>query len=289
MGAAPGLTVRPLAMTGTTGMKPRGITGSNPPVAYQILRPLPTRQGPFFYLPDPNRRPMQLFKLIFDHDLRLADLLEPPTDSRGDAERGSPASAASLEDFLKPDPTYTRLYLSGTRLPEEHFGLDTLELSDEIVRILDRSLGTGAFVTSRGARERLATALADIQPGQAVIVPSDRAGEEVSPEEVRTLHLNTSEEPHRRRRALGIALQKGHMVLFKEQAHHGYDLHLYSAENPYPRLFGDLKTLLTGRPDQRFFSINAKRMRSERMFYFEMWTLERPPHGFEEVFAESVM
>jgi hypothetical protein len=39
----------------------------------------------------------------------------------------------------------------------------------------------------------------------------------------------------------------------------------------------------------RFFSINGKKFRTERHFYFETWTLEKPPHGFEEVFPETVL
>jgi hypothetical protein len=39
----------------------------------------------------------------------------------------------------------------------------------------------------------------------------------------------------------------------------------------------------------RFFSMNGKRINSERTFYFETWALDRPPHGIEEVFTETVL
>ena len=231
---------------------------------------------------------MRLFKLIFDHDLRLRDLLEPPADLQGRENPNPSPAAASLEAFLKPDPTYSRIYLSGTQLAEEQFGFDTLPESEEIVAILQRNLSVHTVATAKGAREHLSKALGELQPGQAVILQKE-ASETIAPDRVRELHLNSSEEPLARRKALGRMLEQGHVVLFKEQAHHGYDLHIYSLSNLYPLLFQDLKFLLAGTPDIRFFSINAKRMRSERMFYFEMWTLDRPPHGFEEVFPESVM
>jgi len=85
----------------------------------------------------------------------------------------------------------------------------------------------------------------------------------------------------------GNVLKTGTYVIYKEQAHHGYDLHLFSMENIYPALFDALKPLVD---DQfRFFSINSKRMGSERHFYFETWTLENPPHGAEEVLPETVL
>ena len=231
---------------------------------------------------------MRLFKLIFDHDLRLRDLLEPPADLQGRENPNPAPAAASLEEFLKPDPTYSRIYLSGTQLAEEQFGFDTLPESDEIVAILQRNLSVQSVATAKGVHELLLKGLAEVQPGQALVLQRD-ASEKIDPDQVRALHLHSSEEPLARRKALGRILEHGHVVVFKEQAHHGCDLHIYSLNNLYPLLFQDLKSLLAGSPDIRFFSINAKRMRSERMFYFEMWTLDRPPHGFEEVFPESVM
>jgi hypothetical protein len=76
-------------------------------------------------------------------------------------------------------------------------------------------------------------------------------------------------------------------VIYKEQAKNGFDLHMFSKKNIYTKFFHPLQNML---PDAfRFFSINGKKFRSERHFYFETWTLARPPHGFEEVFPESVL
>ena len=86
---------------------------------------------------------------------------------------------------------------------------------------------------------------------------------------------------------LAHILKTGAYVLYKEQAHHGYDLHLFSMDNIYPTLFEQLKPVVSD--EFRFFSINSKRMGSERHFYFETWTLDNPPHGAEEVLAETVL
>jgi hypothetical protein len=84
---------------------------------------------------------------------------------------------------------------------------------------------------------------------------------------------------------LAEVLKSGDLVLYKEKAHQGFDLHLFSQKNIYPKLFYPLRNLVND--DFRFFSINGKRIRSERQFYFETWSLHKPPHGAEEVFAET--
>src|SRR5690625_7025682 len=73
--------------------------------------------------------------------------------------------------------------------------------------------------------------------------------------------------------------------LYKEQNHHGYDLHPFSKENIYAQLFYPFRELVS--PEFRFFSMNGKRITSERKFYFETWALHRPPHGAEDVLSDS--
>lgn len=228
---------------------------------------------------------MQLFKLIFDHDLRLEDLINPPLedDFRG---ASSVESERGLEMFLKPDLTYSRLYFSGSRLPEEQFGLNVLDSLDAMVEILWNAIPSDYQIyTLKGIPETLRQGISQLHPGQALVIGN---GPSPEAETLRTLSTTSGAEPRLHRKTMGEELKKGHFILFKEQAHHGFDLQLYSTENIYRKLFPGLKTLLQT-PDFRFFSINAKRMRSERMFYFEIWTLENPPHGFEEVFPESVL
>ncbi len=228
---------------------------------------------------------MQLFKLIFDHDLRLEDLINPPLE---DDFRGARSGEleGGLEMFLKPDLTYSRLYFSGTRLPEEQFGLNVLENLDSIVEILWNAIPSEYQIyTLKGIPETLRQGISQLHPGQALVIAK---GDAPSSEILRTLSTTSGAEPRQHRKILGEELKKGRFVFFKEQAHHGFDLQLYSAKNIFREMFPGLKALLNS-PDFRFFSINAKRMRSERMFYFELWTLDNPPHGFEEVFPESVL
>jgi hypothetical protein len=46
---------------------------------------------------------MDIFKLIYEHDLRLDALRERHLD------RSEQQTSSTLEDFLKPDPTYSKL------------------------------------------------------------------------------------------------------------------------------------------------------------------------------------
>ncbi|MFO7798875.1 MAG: hypothetical protein R6V22_03835, partial [Rhodohalobacter sp.] len=66
-----------------------------------------------------------LFKLIFEHDIRLDQLRERQLD------RDLQEVTGSVEDFLKPDPTYSKFYFSGTVLNKNEFGLNCLSYYDE--------------------------------------------------------------------------------------------------------------------------------------------------------------
>ena len=67
----------------------------------------------------------------------------------------------------------------------------------------------------------------------------------------------------------------------------GVDIEAFSRSNFYISLFDHFKTFLS--PSFRFFSINGKRIANEQLFYFETYRLDRPPHGFEEVFPNTVL
>src|SRR5690625_10655 len=76
-----------------------------------------------------------IFKLVFEHDLRLDDLRE--RNRREDGEAKGP----SLADFLKPDPTYSKFYLTGTELKNEKFGLNRLINFPVVRRALQQLVG----------------------------------------------------------------------------------------------------------------------------------------------------
>jgi hypothetical protein len=219
---------------------------------------------------------MDIFKLFFEHDLRLDALRERQLD------RSTQEVSGSLEDFLKPDPTYSKFYLTGTVLPDERFGINQLDKFDELLQLFSSVFsGYRCFVDE--SEISFEQAVRDTAIGKAVILTKEESSRWANSE----LDLDDDSNVGHRKEALAEVLESGDLVLYKENAHQGFDLHLFSEKNIYRSFFDPLKKLLD---DQfRFFSINGKRIRSERKFYFETWTLSRPPHGAEEVFPETVL
>lgn len=222
---------------------------------------------------------MDFFKLLYEHDQRLDSLRTRHTD------RSEPETSSTIEDFLKPDPTYSRFYLSGSRPNEQQFGLTTLQRAPELIEII-----SGIFKdwTPFASNESLASdpldrALARSRPGDLWIFTKE-SRPAVSPKQLLEDQNRTMSH---KSESLKQALESGNRVLFVEGAHHGLDLHLFSMENIYRELFFPIQEMVND--SFRFFSMNGKRIRSERNFFFETWRLERPPHGVEEVFSESVL
>lgn len=220
---------------------------------------------------------MDIFKLIYEHDLRLDSLRKRHTD------RKEQDVTLSIEEFMRPDPTYSKFYLTGTRVDEERFGLNILHTFPSILDAIEVALGDHLIVTSHQTQPSLKQAIEQMQIGEAILLTS----KETSETDLTELHIDSDSNVGHRKEPLRNALLADELVLYKEQAHHGYDLHLFSAANIYPSLFFPLQKLVSD--EFRFFSINGKRINSERKFYFETWTLHRPPHGAEEVFPETVL
>lgn len=219
---------------------------------------------------------MDIFKLIFEHDLRLDQLKERHTD------RQTQDVSSTLEDFLKPDLTYSKFYFTGTRIDEERFGLNTLSAYDKIITLLSRSLESFRVYTGNDYAD-LTEAINSSEIGAPIILSKS----DTIPWDLKTLAIDSNSNAGHKKESIAELLKTDDLLLYKEQAHHGFDLHLFSKNNIYRDMFYPLKTLVD---DQfRFFSINGKRIRSERKFYFETWTLDRPPHGAEEVFEETVL
>jgi hypothetical protein len=189
----------------------------------------------------------------------------------------------TLEDFMKPDPTYSKFYLSGTDLENERFGLNMLSSYDEIIEALDTAFKAKNIFTHKTAYSSIDKAIQDLKVGEVFILTDE---DEVNLD-LTTLHIDSNSNVGHLKEELKEVLEAGHIVIYKEQAKDGFDLHMFSKENVYQDMFYPLQKLV---PDHfRFFSINGKKFRSERHFYFETWTLDRPPHGFEEVFPETVL
>lgn len=220
---------------------------------------------------------MDIFKLIYEHDLRLESLRTRHTD------RDRQDVTVSLESLLKPDPTYSRFYLSGSRLDKQQFGLNALEHYPSVMKRLEKVLAPYRIFTHNGEQEDLIKTVETEPVGPAILLTTS-AAPSTSIEE---LSLDRESNTGHRKEPLRHALEQGELVLYKEQAHHGFDLHLFSRKNIYKSLFFPFKELV--QEQFRFFSINGKRIQSERKFYFETWALERPPHGVEEVFEQTVL
>ncbi len=219
---------------------------------------------------------MDIFKLFFNHDQRLDKL------AKRNANKSTEDKETSLEDFMKPDLTYSKFYITGTRLDDERFGINTLDKVKNIIDQLDQTFAGRTISTNQGSFQSLPQALAAVDIGEALVIGNDNRNYDFE-----TLAIDEESNVGHKKEELAEILKTGAFVLYKEQAHHGYDLHLFSMENIYPALFEKLKPLVDD--NFRFFSINSKRMGSERHFYFETWTLESPPHGAEEVFPETVL
>ncbi|HET8865470.1 MAG TPA: hypothetical protein VFM80_07205 [Gracilimonas sp.] len=218
-----------------------------------------------------------IFKLIFHHDQRLDKLAERNT-------RDHPKQMeTTLDDFMKPDPTYSRFYFTGTDLANERFGLNMLAAYDEVINALEVAFPSKNIFTYQTQFPSIQKAIQDLQPGEIFIL-TDKDEVEL---DISTLHIDVNSNVGHLKEELKEALEANHIVVYKEQAKDGFDLHMFSKKNVYREMFFPLQKLV---PDHfRFFSINGKKFRSERHFYFETWTLDRPPHGFEEVHPETVL
>lgn len=214
---------------------------------------------------------MDIFKLIFHHDL-LVEQLEGADQNRTIAK-----DSLSLEDFMKPMPTYSRFYLSGTELTNERFALSSLKKTEAIQSNLDEvfsALAPQQFVNESFSQQLESC---DLNTGFVVHTTSKDAYESA---------LTGKEYVREYGTAIKKVIEKGDIAVFKVSATHGYDIQLFSMKNIYAELFYALKLLLSS--DFRLFSINGKRLTSDRIFYFETYALHKPPHGVEEVFPETM-
>ncbi len=213
----------------------------------------------------------QIFKLIFKHDLRIENL------SNGATEQVHPRKMEhSIMDFMKPDPTYSELHFTGTDLSANLFGLNVLDDFEGIISAINSSLIGKHFHTKTGKFDALADAVQNIEIDDLILIsPKNLAdGDRYS------FELESD-------RSLKEYLEDNLIVVQKISALNGFDLKIYCKKNLYPAFFPNLRALVPG--SFRFFSINGRKFNTERHFYFETWTLDRPPHGFEEVFPQSVI
>ena len=219
---------------------------------------------------------MDIFKLFFNHDQRLDKL------AKRNANKTKDEVEATLSDFMNPEPTYSKFYITGTLLEEEQFGLNQLAKSKKVISQLDSVFSDQRIFSPKGTFDSLVESLSAIQVGDTMIIAAEEPSANFD-----ELKIDEESNIGHKKEELSTILKNGAYVMYKERSHHGFDLHLLSMENIYPSLFDAFQPLVDDR--FRFFSINSKRMGSERHFYFETWTLDRPPHGAEEVLPETVL
>lgn len=220
---------------------------------------------------------MDILKLIFEHDM-LLEQLSGELDVRNERKRPS-----SLEEFMQPAPTYSRFYITGTKLEGPLFGLDQIDHADATLSAISKSFeGLKLDASNGNVYDELIPALDELPVGGAIVAHNGTSNEKAD-------NLTVTENLQLRDRIPAILkfLNQNQHVIYKEKAQNGFDVHIFSRKNLYEPLFYPLKALIE--PGLRFFSINGKRVTGERFFYFETHRLDRPPHGFEEVFPETVI
>lgn len=222
---------------------------------------------------------MDIFKLFFNHDLRLDKL------AKRNANKTDEEVEATLQDFMQPDPTYSKFYITGTRLQEEQFGINVLSKYESIVEQLSNVFKEQQIISTNSNRfTSLQDGLEHIELGNALVISESNQLPDIT---LSDLKIGTEAKVGHKKDEIRAVIESGAYLLYKEPAHHGFDIHLFSEENIYPKLFEAFKPLVDD--SFRFFSINNKRMRSERHFYFETWTLQNPPHGAEEVLSSTTL
>jgi hypothetical protein len=214
---------------------------------------------------------MDIFKLIFHHDL-LVEQLEGADQNRTIAR-----DALSLEDFMKPMPTYSRFYLSGTALDREQFALSALTHAERVNTQLNKLFLN--LAPQQFERISFINQLEKCELNAGFII-------KIGSKESYTADLSGKEYVREYGSEIKKVIEKGDIAVFKVSATHGYDIQLFCMKNIYADLFYGLKTLLS--TDFRLYSINGKRLTSDRIFYFETYALNKLPHGVEEVFSDTV-
>ena len=232
---------------------------------------------------------MEILKIIFEHDMTLEHL-----SGHDDPRNRMEGRELTLASFLTPQKTYNRYYFTGTNLDENRFGLSALHAWPVVRKMIERILLESAAEPScepaRAGRHwhrpdgtqynTFTEALKDLKPYD-ILISGDTSDQDFRSK----LTLDDRTGIRERFEPLTALLDRRHLVILAEKAHHGYDLHLFCRDNLYEPLFHGCKHILN--PELRCFTINGKRVNSERHFYFETWSLDRPPHGFQEVTPDA--
>lgn len=217
--------------------------------------------------------------MIFEHDLLLESL------SGNNDPKGEKSHPSTLEDFMRPVQTYSRFYLSGTLMEGPDFGIGCLEHYNDVMNALNEAMKPYSFTTSHNKLYvTFSAAIDDTEIGDAIVCHRDVFESDT---DLKNISIGDDAGVRERMNMVIELMNSGHVIVFKEKSKDGFDLHFFSKENLYEKLFYPLKPLIS--EDFRLFSINGKRAKNERVFYFETYRLEDPPHGFMEVLPETII
>ena len=96
---------------------------------------------------------MDIFKLFFNHDQRLDKL------AKRNANKTKDEVEATLSDFMNPEPTYSKFYITGTLLEEEQFGLNQLAKSKKVISQLDSVFSDQRIFSPKGTFDSLVASI----------------------------------------------------------------------------------------------------------------------------------
>lgn len=237
---------------------------------------------------------MDILKFSFHHDLSINEL--DASDTSAAAAVGSKEEDA-LAMFMRPDPTYSRIWFSGTAINEGKatLGLNVLENYKAIESVLGSALADLNMIQPREGiiYSGIAEFVKKAALNESLLLANQAFDYPPLPPTGLNFGLSNYKE------LLADCMRVGFVVLTKAPNKNGFDLLLHAHTNLYNRFFEPFKNLIKENAAAiesnqaveklRIFSINLKRMDSERKLFFELHNVDKAPHGAEEIHPESVL
>lgn len=221
---------------------------------------------------------MDILKYCFHHDLPINDLDGKASENAGGDD--------PLAQFMRPDPTYSLLWFSGTRIEgnQAQLGLQVLGHFPPLRDKISEGLSDLHLIQQKGGKQfdSVKDFIDRAEIGETMLLANQAFDYPPLPPTGLNFGLSNYKA------LLADCLRVGFVVLAKAPHKNGFDLMLHSNQNLYARFFDPFKSL-SGKEDLRIFSINLKRMDKERKLYFELHNVNQAPHGAEEILPESVM
>lgn len=222
---------------------------------------------------------MDILKICFHHDLPINDL-DQSSDKAQVKQEADPLAA-----FMRPDPTYSLLWFTGTRIDgqQAQLGLQVLGHFPRIQEQIAAALGDLHLIQPKEGKKYSSVKdfVGRAEINECLLLANQAFDYPPLPPTGLNFGLSNYKS------LLADCMRVGFVVLVKAPHKNGFDLMLHANQNLYGRFFEPFKSL-SGGQDLRIFSINLKRMDKERKLFFELHNVQNPPHGAEEIVPESV-